>query len=158
MKKSRRTGAAAVEAACCLPVLMLIVFSAIEVSGGIFQEYDLQVTAFELSKTALESGNSCADVQAFAEQIMPQLGFEDYEVTIEVEPRTVNNDSVESVPATSFSFTRHSTPPSGLELLPRGTLLRLTLVADRPAVSGGRLMGSLLNAEIDADCVFVKEL
>ncbi len=156
-KTGKRNGVAAVEAAVCLPLLALVFFGSLEVSGGIFQEYNAQASAFELSKVALTKSKTCDDVQAMAVQIMPQHGFENYNITIEVEARTVNADSVEAPVITTFSIPQSGATTAGLDVLPRGTLLRLTVVADRPAIAGLGLSRSFLGDQIVSDCVFVKE-
>lgn len=153
----RRDGVAAVEAAVCLPILFVIIFGAIEVSGGIFQEYNAQACAFELSKVALESGTSCEDVQTKANALLPQLEFTNYSIEIEVVPRSVNADSVEPAVISSFSFSQSGSAPAGLEDIPRGTLLRLTLTLDRPAIAGRGFARAFLSNQIETDCVFVKE-
>ena len=157
-KRRNRTGVAAVEAAVCLPLLAIIFFGSLEVSGGIFQEYNAQATAFELSKVALGRGRTCDEVQALAAQIMPQHGFTNYSITIDVEPRTFNSSSVEAPQVTTFSIPATGSTTAGLDGLPRGTLLRLTLVTDRPAIAGLGLSRSFLSSQITSDCVFVKEL
>lgn len=156
MRFSGHNGVAAVEAAVCLPVLAIIIFGAIEVSGGIFQEYNVQASAYELSKVALRKDSTCSDVQAMAEQLLPNQDIENYTINIDVEPRTVNLDSVEPPAVTSFVITS-SSATDGLEELPRGTLLRLSLEADRPRVSGRGFFRVFLGERINADSVFVKE-
>ncbi len=153
----KRDGAAVTEAAICLPVLAFIIFAAVEISSGIFHEYNIQASCFEISKVALRSNASCADVQSMANQVLPHSDFETYTVTIEVEPRTVNQDSVEPTSEFTFEFTSDSVPPEGLENLPRGTLLRLTLTADRPPVVGLAFVREYFPSQIDADSVFIKE-
>ena len=158
MRKTRkRNGVAAVEAAVCLPLLALIFFGSLEISSGIFQEYNAQASAFEMSKVALAKFKSCDDVQALAAQVMPQHGFTNYSITIDVEPRTTNADSVELPVVTSFLIPMTGSTTAGLDELPRGTLLRLTLVSDRPAIAGLGLTRNFLSSQITSDCVFVKE-
>ena len=152
-----RKGSAAIEAAVCLPVLAFIVVAAVEVSGGIFQNYDAQAAAFELSKLALRTSSTCDDVQAKANTILPQLGFSEYDVKIEVEPRTVNADSVDPPTVTLFNVPKTGSTTAGLEEVPRGTLLRLTVTADRPMIPGRGMMRRILADQVEADCVFVKE-
>lgn len=156
IKKAKRNGVAAVEAACCLPILVIIIFSAIEVSGGLFQEYNLQVCAFELAKTALDDEATCEDVQALANRLLPQFEFENYTIEIATEERTVNQDSVEAPAITQFTIPQSGPTPEGLDQIPRGTLLRLSIVADRPPISGVAIL-SKLRSQVDADSVFVKE-
>ena len=158
MHKTRiRNGAAAVEAAVCLPLLVLIFFGSVEISGGIFQEYNAQASAYELSKVALTKGKTCDDVQTLASQIMPQQDFATYSMTIDVQPRTVNADSVDVPTITTFNIPQSGSTTSGLEQLPRGTFLRLTLTVDRPEIAGIGLSRAFLGNQIVADCVFVKE-
>ena len=140
-----------------MPLLAVIFFGSLEVTGGIFQEYNAQATAFELSKVALTKQKTCDDVQTLAAQIMPQHGFTTYSITIDVEARTVNSDSVEPPGVTTFSIPQTGSTTAGLDELPRGTLLRLTLVTDRPAIAGLGLSRSFLGSQITSDCVFVKE-
>ena len=156
-KSSKRNGVAAVEAAVCLPLLVLIFFGSLEVSGGIFQEYNAQASAFELSKVALTKGKDCTDVQTLAAQMLPQQDFVTYSITIDVEPRTVNSDSVDTPAITIFNIPQTGTPTNGLDELPRGTLLRLTLTVDRPPIAGIGLSTKFLTNQIVSDCVFVKE-
>ena len=156
-RRKIRKGVAAVEAAVCLPVLALIFFGALEVSGGIYQEYNAQASTFELSKVALSKFTTCDDIQDFAESLLPQQGFNTYSIAIVVEPRTVNSDSVESPLVTNFVIPISGSTTDGLDELPRGTLLRLTLTADRPSVGRLGFARNFLSAQITSDCVFVKE-
>lgn len=152
-----RRGVAAVEAAVCLPVLALIIFGAVEVSGGIFQEYNAQACTYEISKVALQSGSSCQDVQDVAATIMPQLDFTTYSIQIDVIPRSVNQGSVDAPTQSSFSIPQSGSAPAGLEDIPRGTLLKLTVTTDRPAIAGRGFTRAFLSGTINSDCVFVKE-
>jgi len=152
-----RHGAAAVEAAVCLPILVAIFLGAVEVSSGILQEYNAQACAYEMSKVALESSSTCEDVQIKAAEILPQLDFETYSIEIEVVPRTENADTVEPAAISRFSIPQSGPTPKGLEDTPRGTLLKLTLVADRPEISGPAATRIFLSDQISTNCVFVKE-
>lgn len=156
--KMKKQGVAAVEAAVCLPVLALIVFGALEVTGGIFQEYNLQASAFELAKVALRRNATCEDIQDQAAAILPSQDFPTYSINLDIEPRTVNADSVEPPTGpTSFAIPSSGSAPLGLETIPRGTLMRITVTADRPRIPGRGLFYSFLNPQATADAVFVKE-
>lgn len=157
MYKKRRDGVAAVEAALCLPMISLIMFGAIEISGGIFQEYNAQAAAFELAKVALTSQSTCDDVQDMASQIMPQLGFDTYDISIVTESRTTNSDSVAPPTITNFTIPKTGATTAGLDEVPRGTLLKLTLTATRPQTPGLPGLSDFMGTQIDAECVFVKE-
>ncbi|MEL7496465.1 MAG: TadE/TadG family type IV pilus assembly protein [Planctomycetota bacterium] len=132
-QNGKRSGAAAVEAAVCFPVIFLILVASIEVCGGMFQNYDAHTAAFELSKQALKRNTTTDDLQAKAAQLLPQLGFDTYDVRIDVLPRTVNTESVESTPYSTFLIPQTGVATPGLEELPRGTILRLTLTVERPS-------------------------
>ena len=151
-----RRGVAAVEAAICLPILAVIVFGAVEVSGGVFQEYNAQSCVYELGKTALAPQKSCNDVKVLADQMLPQWGFTKYVIDIAVIARTVNSGSVEAPAVTAFRIKEGETAPDGLEDVPRGTMLRMTLRADRPT-SVTDFYSATLGTQVSSECVFVKE-
>jgi hypothetical protein len=154
--RRNRKGIAAVEAAVCLPVLALIVFGSIEVSTGLFHEYNAQSTAYELSKVALAAQTNCEDVQFLADEIIPQFGFSDYDITINVISRSVNVSSVEPASITTFSIQPGVTPTAGLEDVPRGTLLELTINISRPPTTT-TFFRTAMGEQISAQCIFCKE-
>lgn len=156
-RSQRRCGSAAVEAAVCFPVIFLIIIASIEVCGGMFQNYDAHAAAFELTKKALVRTTTSDDLQAEAATLLPQLGFDTYSVRIDVLDRTVNADSVEPTSHSTFLIPQTGVATPGFEELPRGTVLRLTLTVDRPAVPGRGMIRKYLDGEIHSDCVFVKE-
>lgn len=59
-----RRGAALVELAICLPVLLLIVYGALEAAGMIFLRQALVQSAYEAVKIAAKSGNADAAREA----------------------------------------------------------------------------------------------
>lgn len=138
-------------------MIFLIIVASVEVCGGMFQNYDAHAAAFELTKKALLRTTTSEDIQAEAAILLPQLGFDNYDIKIDVLNRTVNADSVESTTHTTFSIPQTGIPTPGLEELPRGTVLRLTLTVDRPAIPGRGMIRKYLENEIHSDCVFVKE-
>lgn len=156
-RHKRRAGGAAIEAAVCLPLIVFILLASIEMCNGLFESYNAHAATFELSKLALERSTTCDQVQAKANQILPALGFEDYEIVIDVEERDVNEDSVEETSFSSFSIPQTGPTSSGLELVPRGTILRLRLKVDRMSQTSRGLFHYYLNPTIETDCVFVKE-
>jgi len=69
MRPNRR-GAAAVEFAVCLPLLMLIVLGAIETTHGIFLKQALSAAAYEGMRVAIEPRSNQADATHRAQAIL----------------------------------------------------------------------------------------
>lgn len=65
-----RRGAAAVEFAVCLPLLVLLVFGSIEASSMIFLKQTLNLAAYEATREAIRNGCSNADGTLRAQQIL----------------------------------------------------------------------------------------
>jgi Flp pilus assembly protein TadG len=66
----RRHGAAVVEFAVCLPLLMLIVLGAIEATHGIFLKQALSAAAYEGMRVAIEPGSKQAEAIQKAQAIL----------------------------------------------------------------------------------------
>jgi TadE-like protein len=66
----RRPGAAVVEFAVCLPLLMLIVLGTIEATHGIFLKQTLTAAAYEGIREAVDSRSTSADAISRAEAIL----------------------------------------------------------------------------------------
>jgi Flp pilus assembly protein TadG len=66
----RRRGAAVVEFAVCLPLLMLIVLGAIEATHGIFLKQALSAAAYEGMRVAIEPGSRQAEAIQQAQAIL----------------------------------------------------------------------------------------
>ncbi|MDX1926676.1 MAG: TadE family protein [Pirellulaceae bacterium] len=66
----RRRGAAVVEFAVCLPLLMLIVLGAIEATHGIFLKQALSAAAYEGMRVAIEPRSRQADAIQQAQAIL----------------------------------------------------------------------------------------
>lgn len=70
MPARRRQGAAVVEFAVCLPLLMLIVLGAIEATHGIFLKQALSAAAYEGMRVAIEPRSKQADAIQQAQAIL----------------------------------------------------------------------------------------
>ncbi len=66
----RRRGAAVVEFAVCLPLLMLIVLGAIEATHGVFLKQALSAAAYEGMRVAIEPRSKQADATQQAQAIL----------------------------------------------------------------------------------------
>lgn len=151
--KNRR-GAALVEAAVCLPLMLLLVLGSIELSNGIFQQHATRAAAHECARVAASGKRTGVDVQRVAVDILTQRGLDNFDIDIDVAPRTVNADTVAEPTTTHFDVPKIGTPTSGLGQVPRGTLLRLRITVNRPAlVSPFGLLGSAIHSQV----YFVKE-
>jgi Flp pilus assembly protein TadG len=156
--KRKTVGSAAVEAAVCLPVVLVLVMGSIEISGGLLQQRTLSATAYQCALAAAKGESTCADVQSVANEILSQQGFDQYTIEIEVLTRTANTGSVAPTTYTSFTIPKSGATPAGLDELPRGTLLRITINATRPNITGVGLSQVFLSTEMSASFVFVKEI
>lgn len=75
-----RRGAAAVEFAVCLPLLILLVFGSIEASSMIFLKQTLNVAAYEATREAVRRGRSNADASARAQAILDSRNTAGYRI------------------------------------------------------------------------------
>jgi len=77
-----RRGVAAVETAVCLPLLILLVFGAIELSNGIFLTQALSFASYEGAREATKAGATTAHVAARVADVLHARGVHDYSVAI----------------------------------------------------------------------------
>lgn len=75
-----RRGVAAVEFAVCLPVLVLLVFGAIEASSFIFLKQSLAVGAYEGAREAIRGNGNNADAIARVNNILASRGVNGFAV------------------------------------------------------------------------------
>lgn len=88
----RRRGAASVELAVCLPVILLIVFGAIETCSIVFLQQNLQLIAYEAARVAASPYHDTQDGRTAGLQIMDQLELHEGTVTIETSPLPGHSD------------------------------------------------------------------
>jgi Flp pilus assembly protein TadG len=77
-----RRGAASVECAVCLPVVLLIVFGTIEACSLLFLQQNVQLAAYETARVAASPYQQTQDAIAAGAQMMEQLGLNDGAVNI----------------------------------------------------------------------------
>ncbi|MEM9365875.1 MAG: TadE family protein [Planctomycetota bacterium] len=77
---TQRRGAAAVEFAVCLPILIVLVFGSIEASSMIFLKQSLNVAAFEATRQAIRPNGSNAEALNRATAILDSRGVQGYAV------------------------------------------------------------------------------
>lgn len=124
-----RNGSATVELAICLPILVTVVFGAIEGSCLVFLRQTLVQASYEGIKVAVDPEATNADAIAAARQVTNGRDLET--VNIEFEPANIEN-------------------------LPRGTQIRITLSA--PGNANSPFPFELFNNRIiRASALMVKE-
>lgn len=79
-RKHRRRGVAAVEFAVCLPVIILLVFGAIEASSFIFLKQSLNVAAYEGIRESIRTGSANADGINRAQNILSSRNVRGFDV------------------------------------------------------------------------------
>ena len=87
----KRQGVACVEAAFCLPVLLLVVLGSVEVTNKIFLKQSLSTAAYEACRTAIQASASNAAAQAAGLDILQARGVKS--ATVSFDPADVANAS-----------------------------------------------------------------
>lgn len=75
-----RPGIAAIEFAVCLPVIVLLVFGAIEASSFIFLKQSLSVACYEGVQEAVKPDSTEGDATARAQSILDSRSVNDFEI------------------------------------------------------------------------------
>ncbi len=79
--RQRRRGVAAVEFAVCLPVILLLVFGAIEASSFIFLKQSLHVAAYEGARSATRLGAGNTEGTDSVQNILTSRNVQDFLVS-----------------------------------------------------------------------------
>jgi Flp pilus assembly protein TadG len=79
---ANRAAAAVVEFAVMLPVMILLVFGAIEMANGIFLKQAISVSAYEGARAGARSGGTEADVTSRISEVLTSRGIDSQTVTI----------------------------------------------------------------------------
>ncbi len=79
-KAARRRGVAAVEFAVCLPVIILLVFGAIEASSFIFLKQSLNVAAYEGIRESIRIGSDNASGVDRAQNILASRNVQGFNI------------------------------------------------------------------------------
>lgn len=78
---AKRRGVATVETAVCLPFLMVMVFSSVELSGAVFLKHSVNLAAYEGARTVTKSGDNAARAVDRVQQIMTSRRVSEYTYT-----------------------------------------------------------------------------
>ena len=128
-RSGNRFGAAAVEFAVCLPLIILIVAGSIEGASLLFLRQALIQSAYEGAKVAIRQDSTNSDVSSIAIAV--------------ADGRRLTNVSVR-------------TTPSDVTSVPQGELIRVSVTA--PVTNNSTLFGGVFSLDsVSADAVMVKE-
>lgn len=108
--KYRRRGSAMVELAICLPLVVLLAISAIEISSKIFLQETLTQAAYEGALVAARQGGSSAKAQASVAAVLNSRNVKDFSVSF-------SPDVATAAPGTQISITV-AAPVNSNSLLP----------------------------------------
>lgn len=117
IKKQRRSGAAAVELALSLPVLLLLLFGTIESCTMIFLQQSLEIAAYEGARVAILPKVNATDVQATVNEILTTRRVRDATVRISLLQYSESGGEWENL-----DFPNHQDAPYG-------TFIRLDVAA-----------------------------
>lgn len=87
--RPKRAGVACVEAACLLPVILLVVLGSVEVTNKIFLKQSLATAAYESCRTAIESNAKNGLAKSAGMEILKARGVKS--ATITFDPADIEN-------------------------------------------------------------------
>jgi Flp pilus assembly protein TadG len=102
MRHKNRRGAAVVEFAVCLPVIVLLILGSIEATSAIFLRQALTTSAYEGIREATRTGSTTADATSRAQNVL----------------------NARSVRGATIQFT-----PNNVETTPRGDIITIEVAA-----------------------------
>jgi Flp pilus assembly protein TadG len=108
VRRASRRGLAATETAIMLPVLVIIVFGAIELANGIYLQQTLSVAAYEGARAACRPGATVQETEARIAEVLLAREVDDYEVDISpaitaTTPRNTEISVSITAPASEYS-------------------------------------------------------
>ena len=127
-QRNRRTGAACVELALCLPVLVLLLFGSLEGANMLFLRQAVVQAAYETARSAAKRNGSQSHALTLGEQVLAARGAEAGEIVFNppsvelLAPGTPFTVSV-SVPGAVRSITRIG-PFHGITIHAQATMLK----------------------------------
>ncbi|MDX1948132.1 MAG: TadE/TadG family type IV pilus assembly protein [Pirellulaceae bacterium] len=88
----KRRGAAAVEFAICLPLLLTLVLGVIETSNALFVQHAITCAAYEGANVASATGGTSATANTRAQQVLTSLGIKS--ATVSFSPAVTSSTPV----------------------------------------------------------------
>lgn len=126
-RPDRRRGVAAVEFAVCLPVIVLLVFGAIEASSFIFLKQSLSVASYEGIREASKNGSTLASATARAEAILNSRGVNNFNVDF---PNGVDLDRGQNIICAITAPTQTNSPLAGQFIANRDLTARAVMLKE----------------------------
>lgn len=80
--QTSRSGVAAVEAAICFPLIIILMLGTLEITAGLYLRQSLSVCSFEACRIGTRRGATAADVQERANEVLADRGINGAEVII----------------------------------------------------------------------------
>ncbi len=127
-----RKGAAMVEFAICLPILVAVTLAFIDLTNLVYFRQTIKVASYDAAREAAEPSANTASVQAAVDRLLDLRGIENYAVNL----------------------------PTNFESVQRGTLMTLSLsvpLSEMTSFSGMSLWEDSLENGITDDVSVVKE-
>ncbi len=118
-RRPRKRGAATVELAVCLPVLVLLVFGSIEASSFVFLKQSLQVAAYEGVREAARAGQTASASTARAQNILDSRQVRNASIRF---PAVSPNDAVRGQQIVVEVSAQHPPIASGWQWVPNRIL------------------------------------
>ena len=79
---SKRRGAAAVEAAFCIPIILLVMFATLEICSGIFLKEAVTVAAYEGARVGVRRRATKTDVEAQVNSVLAARSITGATITV----------------------------------------------------------------------------
>ncbi|WP_233148653.1 TadE/TadG family type IV pilus assembly protein [Rhodopirellula sp. MGV] len=127
-RKDARSGVAAVEFAVCLPILVLLVFGAIEASSFIFLKQSISVACYEGIREAAKDDGTAAIATARAQAILDSRGVNNY--TIEFPTGVEGLDRGDQVVCEVSAPTNVNSPLAGDWITNRNLTARVVMLRE----------------------------
>ena len=129
LNDQQRRGAATIEFAVCMPVLILLVFGAIEASSFIFLKQSLNVAAYEGVREAIRNDSDSADGLRVANAILSSRQVRGFGVRFPSEA-TANSQRGQAVTIEVSAPTERNSPLAGKFVNGRTLTARVTMMKE----------------------------
>lgn len=80
-RRKNRKGTATIELAIAMPLMLILIFFALQTVSAIFLKQSLLVASYEGARSAIESGSTTAEVTARCQQVLDEYEIENATIT-----------------------------------------------------------------------------